>query len=202
MIKSLISTCLIISTICLYGQDCTYSKNEVDKFEGYHAKITTHQSIFNSHDTETGTMDISLSLSKFSKNGNEQRAVTVYFRERFGKLISADETSELLIMLSNDSIVKLKNLSSKLSFSDLNHITVGNISIAEHSMYTNFVLTDHDISLLANNKMTAIRINYKSNRVSVDIPEKVKKKMGGISLNGEKGYNGQLYFMNYLKCID
>lgn len=200
--KSLFISSFIVFSMSISGQDCKYSKNEKDKFEGYYIKRTEYQTIYSSHTVEEGTLDISLSLSKFSKDNYEARSVSVYLKERRGSLYSSDNETTLIIMLSNDSIVRLKNTIDKLEFSDLGYVSVGGTSIAQHTKITSFDLNERAIQLLSNNKMVSLRIDYRDKRVTIDVPEKVKKKLGAIDISGEKGYNGQFYFMNYLKCID
>jgi len=193
----ILSFCLLTNLVV--GQNCDYYENETDEFTKAVKKITKAQSINNQHNSDK-TESIYLALKRID---NSKFLEITYFRRH--SLVTRQtycfaKDCKLMIKLSNDSIRTLTYIG------DVDCAT-GDVTSTQYGSYTdydisgNFLLTDELLDELGKNKITKIRIYFADFYSETEIPEKLKKPLGGYPLLGDKTMNPQEYFRLTVNCI-
>jgi hypothetical protein len=181
------------------GQNCDYYKNETDEFTKAIKKITKSQTINNQHNADK-TEALYLALKRI--DNSKFLELTIFRRHSLGgrQTYCFAKDSKVMIKLSNDSIRTLTYIGDvDCANGDVTSSQYG--SYTDYNLTGNFLLTDELLDELGKNKMTKIRIYFTDFYTETDIPEKLKKPLGGYPILGDKMMNPQEYFRLTVNCI-
>jgi len=178
--KNIIFFFIVLSPFILSAQkkDCKYEKNEIDEFEKILVKVTKEETVRKG----IGYPVVRFALAKVGDN----YAVIMFLSN--GKPLCFTSDSELLLLKSNDEVVRLSFGQNGVEC--LNLVYVPGAGITQYTNQLKFLVSETDLISLQSDQIKKIRIVASGEIIEVDLTKGNTTKEAGMT-----------YFIRNVKCV-